>query len=121
MTTRSLSVALAAALTLTACSTARQRDLATYGALAAADAATTYYALEHGAAEANPILRVAGDDAVTVALTSAAVSFAVAYLLDRHQRERGHDARAWRTLNLVRAFGVAWNLNAITKQGEETP
>ena len=112
-------VALVLAVSLLAgcASSHRTNDLRLYATLAAADAVTTYVGIERGLEEANPLMTVAGDDAAQVALTSAVISALAGYLFDRYSQRggRGHDHRAWRTVNLLRAFAVAWNLTQIAE------
>lgn len=110
---RVLPLALSAILFAGCASTPREQDIATYAALSAADVATTYLGMQDGAEESNALLRISGDDAAQVALTSVAVSVLVGYLFDRYSQKggRGHDHNAWLTANLLRALAVGWNLS----------
>ena len=89
--------------------TVRQRDIATYAALTLADATLTYVAVERGYREANPLMRLAGDDAWQVAGSVLVVSGIVGWAMNKRARHRGHDHRAWNTANLTRSFAVAWD------------
>ena len=82
------------------------------------DLGTTYYAVEHdGAVEVNPVLLLAGDDAATVVLTSAALTVGWFYFV-RWIREHSGDKKADRLLWLgtsVRAAATGWNLRVIVE------
>ena len=91
----------------------RQRDLAIYAALTVADATVTYVAIERGYREANPVMRLAGDDAWQVAGSVLVVSGIVGWAMNKRARHRGHDHKAWTTASLVRSFGLAWNLSQL--------
>lgn len=99
--------------------TARQKDLLTYGALTAADAALTYVAVREGGTEINLVHSIGGRDAATVALSVAVTGAVFGYLLDRWAGACGHDHRAWRSLNILRGVVDGWDLVQVAKLRKE--
>lgn len=87
--------------------------------LAAADVATTAYALDHGMREMNPILR-ADSNAETVA---RAVVLNAALLWLQHKYLARYTVAmqkiGWRVTLYVRAPAVAWNLSKILQADAE--
>lgn len=110
---------LALLLLTSGCATARAHPgEARYLAVSAADAVTTWAALDGGAREVNPIY--GNGDALTVAATSLALSVAATWALHRvakklppHQRKK-----LWFTVTAIRSLAVPINLNTIAQQEE---
>ena len=84
-----------------------------YLAASAADLATTHYGIsEHGGYEANPLLRVVGDDADAVLITGAVLTvgwWLYAKWLRKKQGDRTGDALFWLGTG-VRLAAASWNL-----------
>ena len=85
--------------------------LLVFAALQLADFATTLWFLQHGVAEANPLvtalIRVSGQPALAVLLLKAAACAMAVYAW------RSRRTRLLRGANLFFALCVAWNLLAI--------
>lgn len=83
--------------------------------LAAADVATTAYALERGARELNPVLSYGDPSNGEVIVRAVALNALVHWML-RHYYSNGHrgyDRRGWRIVVWIRAAPVAWNVKEI--------